>query len=460
MQQVGAANGWSYNGIQPDGSFQWSKSITWDENAIAEYTESFTVEAEDNAGNRSESTALFDYSITSNNNIALVGASVVLHDGADATLVTATPFPVDPAHQYEAEFVFLMNDPNNLQSPIAGDITLTGSATLVSQVKDAATSGNQTFTVRVAFDTSDFVKGDTNANEVKVVLVVRDPYGQEKTVELAQKWYVWDYETIELGVDYYYIYEANMNPLINKVRDANGAIIGYSMNAITGTFEDLQRVGLNLPSGSVDVPLEPFLVEQREEDDEEVVKNSWTFAIDSVVTADSQGVVEATLQVEDKSIDVSYIDDYSMAQVIYSNFDQVGIDANGNPIGQAYVPTVIANTADNLSRNVNTAYLLNHPAISASINARALNFLRSDAPQVASASLNAIPTGGSLDQLAYRNGLFGQEEIVETGQYFVLNGTVNYSVVVHDKNQTPHTVVSSQPVKLVLKHKPGIATIR
>jgi hypothetical protein len=85
--------------------------------------------------------------------------------------------------------------------------------------------------------------------------------------------------------------------------------------------------------------------------------------------------------------------------------------------------------------------------------------LRSDAPQVATATLNAIPAGGSLDQLAYRNGLFGQEEIIETGQYFVLNGTVNYSVVVNDANQMPYTVVASTPVKLVIKHKPGIATI-
>ena len=462
VQQVGAANGWTFNGIQPDSTFQWSKQIDWDSSAISSYTESFTIEAEDNAGNRSESTATFDYSITSNNNIGLVGSSVVLHDVVTSavTSVTANPFPVDPGHQYEAEYVFVMNDPNNLQSPVAGDVTLTGNGTLVSQVKDATTTGNQTFTVRVAFDTSNFVQGDSNANEIKVDLIIRDPYGQQANVELAQKWYVWDYETIELGVDYYYIYEANINPLINTIRDNTGAITGYSMNAITGTFEDLQRVGLHLPSGTVDIPLNPFLVEQRDEDDDSIVKNSWSFTIDSVVSASNQGVVEATLEVEDKSIDVSYIDDYSMAQVIYSNFDQVGVDANGNPLGQPYVPSVVANTPDTLYRNINRDYLLSHPAISASINARSLNFLRSDAPQVATASLDAIPSGGSLDQLAYRNGLFGQENIIETGQFFVLNGTVNYTVVVNDANQVPYTVVDSTPVKLVIKHKPGIATIR
>jgi hypothetical protein len=456
VKQVGIANGWSFNGIQQNGTFQWSKVINWNANEIAQHTESFKIEAEDNSGNRSESTATFNYSITNNNDIAEVGTSVKLDDGETLKLVTSNPFSVDPARNYEAEYVFVVNDPNNLQTPVAGDITLTGNATLVSQSKTGS-SGNQTFTVRVAFNTSNFVKGDNN--NVKVSMIVRDPYDQTAVFDLEQTWYVWNYETIDLGVDYYYIYEANMNPLINKVRDQTGAITGYSMNAISGTFNGLQRIAMNLPTGSKEVSLEPFIVEQREEDSPDVVKSSWTFDIDSIVTANNQGVVEATIEIEDKSIDISYIDDYSMAQVIYSNYDQVGIDADGNPIGQSYVPTVQANTADKLNRQINKNYLMSHPAISGSINARALNFLRSDAPGVSSVTLAPISTGDKLDQLAHRNNLFGQESIIETGQYFVLNGTVKYSVVVNDANSVAHTVVSEQPVKLVIKHKPGIATI-
>jgi hypothetical protein len=311
----------------------------------------------------------------------------------------------------------------------------------------------------VAFDTSNFVKGDNNENNVNVSIIVRDPYDQAGVFDIDQKWYVWNYDTIDLDVDYYYIYEANMNPLVNKVRNNSGAITGYSMNAISGTFSGLQRIAMNLPSGSKEISLEPFIVEQREEDQPDVVKSSWTFDLDSIVTANNQGVVEATIEIEDKSIDISYIDDYSMAQVIYSNYDQVGVDVDGNPIGQSYIPTVEANTADNLYRQIDKNYLMSNPAISGSINARALNFLRSDAPGVSAVTLAPIPVGERLDQLAHRNNLFGQESIIETGQYFVLNGTVKYSVVVNDANSVAHTVVSEQPVKLVIKHKPGIATI-
>uniref|UniRef100_A0A6C0LJW8 Cadherin domain-containing protein n=1 Tax=viral metagenome TaxID=1070528 RepID=A0A6C0LJW8_9ZZZZ len=458
VKQLGVANDWSFNGIQSNGTFQWSKVISWDANALASYTESFTIEAEDNSGNRSESTAVFNYSITSNNNIAEVGTSVILYDGESSKLVTASPFSVDPARNYDAEYVFVINDPNDLQAPVSGDITITGNATLVSQTKSGV-AGNQTFTVRVAFDTSNFVKGDNNENNVNVSIIVRDPYDQAGVFDIDQKWYVWNYDTIDLDVDYYYIYEANMNPLVNKVRNHSGAITGYSMNAISGTFSGLQRIAMNLPSGSKEISLEPFIVEQREEDQPDVVKSSWTFDLDSIVTANNQGVVEATIEIEDKSIDISYIDDYSMAQVIYSNYDQVGVDVDGNPIGQSYIPTVEANTADNLYRQIDKDYLMSNPAISGSINARALNFLRSDAPGVSAVTLAPIPVGERLDQLAHRNNLFGQESIIETGQYFVLNGTVKYSVVVNDANSVAHTVVSEQPVKLVIKHKPGIATI-
>ena len=460
VQQVGAANGWSARSVIVAGSkFQWTKTVNWDANELGSHTETFTVEALDNASNRSEANATFDYSITSNNNITLMSSSVRLDPDNANILVTSNPFSVDPGKVYEADYVFVMRDVNNLQSPVVGDVTLTGNGTLVSITKDAATSGDQTFKARVSFDTTNFTKGDGDANEISIALIVKDPYGQAKSVSLAQKWYVWNYETIDPATDFYYTYEANLTPLITKVRNNDGAITGYRMGVITGTFEHLARVAVNLPSGSRTVPLEPFVVEQREEDDPEVVKNSWSFTIESDVTANSQGVVEATVDVEDKSIDVSYIDDFSLAQVIYSNFDQVGVDADGNPVGQAYIPDVIANTPDNLSRNVNRDYLMNHPAISASINSRALNFIRSGPPDVAGVLLNEIPVGGSLDQLAHRNGRFGQEEIVETGQLFVLNGTVPYKVIVHDNNETPYEVVSEQQVHLIIKHKPGAATI-
>ena len=420
VKQFGAINGWTELGIQNDGTYQWNKVVSWRDPGQPSrvYTEEITVEAKDNADNRTQETATFNYTISSNHNINLVNNRIDLRYQDDdnnsiVKTVTVDPWYVDPDKAYEADFVITVNDPTTLQDPVANDVIIKingnvapADALVVSELKRnggvAGGTGNQEYNVRVAFNTSGFNKGDGVNNTVSVELTIKDNYTQSRTFTLSQNWRVWNYETIDLDNDYYYIYEADMQKLITNVKDENGNITGYQMTSRTSSFNHLSYLRVNLPGGSASVAVEPFKIEKRRASNSEEVENTYYFALTSEILATSSGIVDAFVEVEDKSINVSYIDDFNLAQVIFSNFDNTLVDENGDIIHGGATPDVKANTADVLNRLITKDYLTKHPVINATINDKALPFISSSAPSVGLVSLSEIPTGDSLDQLCIK----------------------------------------------------------
>ena len=143
--------------------------------------------------------------------MTLIGTTVhVTPEGGSRVLTSdAAAHALDPSTQCTAEYAFIIRDPVSLtinqgdSSINYNDGDATGKANITSVVKtpDSGTSGDQTFIITVSFNTASFVKGDNLANKVKVNVTVTDEHGQTRDFSLEQRWYVWNYETIDLTGD-------------------------------------------------------------------------------------------------------------------------------------------------------------------------------------------------------------------------------------------------------------------
>ena len=216
------------------------------------------------------------------------------------------------------------------------------------------------------------------------------------------------------------------------------------------SFENLQPVQVNYPTGSVNIEIEPFFINKIAAGTQDTIEQQERFRVFSQISAESDGVVDATVALEDRTVSLSYIDDFTAAQIIYSNMDTA--DPN-------HVPTVTPLDADNLSRTYNSQALMSNPIIAGVVSNRAALLLESGPPAVGIINIQETPQNGVLDQLAIRNGTFGIRKIVLPGDIFVLNGVSPYERKVTDVNGTEHTLVPNTDIKLVLRHNPNARSI-
>ena len=72
----------------------------------------------------------------------------------------------------------------------------------------------------------------------------------------------------------------NLNRLITPERDSINNITGYSLPSAFIDFSDKQRVGLNLPEGSKNVKLQPYIVQKMSAADNTV--EEYTFNVNTI----------------------------------------------------------------------------------------------------------------------------------------------------------------------------------
>ena len=301
-----------------DGKYEWRKTVTWS-NAVELpliVTESVSVQAEDNDGNARIVNSSLDYSMTSNLNMTLHASNIYLEEEGVHNLITEPSKSIDPAQTYNVKFEWVISDPNNLLSPSNSDVvTGDGSPTLVGNVTKTGTAGLQTYTAIVAINTDNMTKGENNT--ISIVLTARDPHTQTRTYELTQTFFVWDYETIDLNNDYYIMYAANINSSITKLRDSNDVITGYKMNARSTAFSNVNPVQVNYPIGDVVVEAQPFDIIKYAAGSNDVVESTDSFRVDAHVYAENDGTVGSEVILEDKTVTISYADEYTLAQIVY-----------------------------------------------------------------------------------------------------------------------------------------------
>lgn len=450
VQLVGAS-GYSSLGLV-NGKYEWRKTVTWSNSVQLPLivTESVSVQAEDNDGNARIVNGSLDYSMTSNLNMSLNAGRIYLEEDGAYGLITEASKAINPNTTYNVKFEWVIQDPNNLLAPNNSDVVITGASapSLVGNVTKSGTAGLQTYTAIVAIDTNNMTKGQNNS--ISVQLTARDPYTQTRSYTLTQQFFVWDYETIDENNDYYIMYAANINPSITKLTDSNNQIKGYKMLAKSTAFSNVNPVQVNYPTGQVKVEARPFEIIKYAAGSNDVVESTESFKVEADVYADSNGTVDAEVILEDKTVTISYADDFTLAQLIYSNMDSSEL---------TYQPPIDAATPDILSRTYGPQRLLGNPIINAVISARVVDqgLHSSSPPSVGIVDLQEITS--SLDQIALRNGTFGQNDIMQEGDLLVLSGTAPYERKVTDIHGVEHTLVANQPMKLLLRQTTGAGII-
>lgn len=440
--ELTGANGYTSLGLV-QGKYTWTKLVTWfDEQPNTNVTENISIQSKDNDGNIQIVESSLVYSVTNNMIMTLVSGSAHLEEDGTYNLITDTVKSVDPAKTYNVKFVWEIDHPNELLTPSNTDVEITGDSdpTLVGDVTKVGTVDTHTYTAIVAIDTNNMNKGQNNTISIK--LTSRDQNTQVREHTLTQDFYVWDYETIDEANDYYIMYAANINPSITKITNNDGVVVAYKMNARSTAFTNVSAVQVNYPTGQVRVEAEPFEIIQYAVGSTSEVISTDNFKVEANVYADSNGTVDAEVILEDKNVTISYVDDYTLAQIIYSNIND-GVFSDQL--------TVSANTPDQITRTYTKEYLLGNPVTKAMISARVYDQgLQSSTPSVGIVDLQEI-TDNRLDQIAYRNGTFGQNDIMQEGDILVLSGTSSYERKVTDIYGTEHTLVSETPIKLLLR---------
>ena len=449
--QLVNASGYTSLGLV-NGKYEWRKTATWSNSVQLPLivTESVSVQAEDNDGNARIVNSSLDYSMTSNLNMSLNAGRIHLEEDGAYGLITEASKAINPNTTYNVKFEWVIQDPNNLLAPNNSDVVITGASapSLVGNVTKSGTAGLQTYTAIVAIDTNNMTKGQNNS--ISVQLTARDPYTQTRSYTLTQQFFVWDYETIDENNDYYIMYAANINPSITKITDSNNQITGYKMLAKSTAFSNVNPVQVNYPTGQVKVEARPFEIIKYAAGSNDVVESTDSFKVEADVYADSNGTVDAEVILEDKTVTISYADDFTLAQLIYSNMDSSDL---------TYQPPINAATPDNLSRTYGPQGLLGNPIINAVISSRVVDqgLHSSSPPAVGIVDLQEIT--GALDQIAHRNGTFGQNDIMQEGDLLVLSGTAPYERKVTDIHGVEHTLVANQPMKLLLRQTNGAGIV-
>ena len=436
------ASGYSSLGLV-NGKYEWRKTVTWSnlEQLPRNITESISIEASDNDENKRIVSSFLEYSMTDNLFMTLFSSTTHLEEDGAYSLIMDEVKSINPAQIYNVKFVWEVDDPSDLLDPINSDVEITGDGapTLVSVSKDG-TAGIQTYTAIVALDTNNLDKGENSS--ISLALTTRDPYTQTRSYTLTQQFYVWDYETIDQVNDYYIMYAANINNSITKLFDSNGAITGYKMNARSTAFTNVTALQVNYPTGYLSlVEAAPFeIIQYAPGSDEGSLTGS--FKVQANVFADSNGTVDSEIVLEDKTVTISYVDDYTLAQIMYSNMDTGDFNA---------VPTINAASPDHLTRTYGPEYLMGNPVTRAAISARVYDqgLQASSAPSVGIVDLDEITS--QLDQIAQRNGTFGEQHIMQEGDLLVLTGESIYERIVTDIHGVQKTLVAATPIKLILR---------
>ena len=442
--QLTGASGYSSLGLV-NGKYEWRKTVTWTnaQTLPRNVTESISVQAEDNDGNARIVNSSLVYSMTSNLNMTLVSGTTHLEEDGAYSLITDAVKPINPAQTYNVKFVWEISDPNNLLAPNNSDVVITGDGApaLVGNVTKVGTAGTQTYTAIVALDTNNLNKGENSS--ISLALTARDPYTQTRSYTLTQQFFVWDYETIDQVNDYYIMYAANINNSLTRITDENGAITGYKMTARSTAFTNVNAVQVNYPTGQLLVEAEPFEIIKYAAGSDTQIVSTESFKVEANVIADSNGTVDAEVVLEDKTVTVSYVDDYTLAQIIYSNMDTGDFN---------FVPSISAASPDQLTRTYGPEYLMGNPITRAAISARVYDqaLVASSPPSVGIVDLEEITS--ALDQIAHRNGTFGQHDIIQDGDLLVLTGESIYERLVTDVNGVQQTLVAATPIKLILRH--------
>ena len=451
---ISSAQGWSARTVV-DGKYEWRKTVAH-ETPFGIKTESITVSAQDNSGNLKQENASIQYVVSQNIGLSLVSSTLHVESDTESGIYNQITNPihnVDPARTYNVRFQWVIADGSNLNASGVDENILNISAPTnsltVTSVSKTGVSGHQTYTVDAVIDTANLNKGQNNS--LSITLTATDIYNQSKSHNNNLVLYVFDFVTIDQQTDYYIMFDANVNTIVTPIKDENGAIISYMSHAKpAASFENVQPVQVNYPTGSVNIEIEPFFINKIAAGSEDTIERQERFRVFSQISAESDGAVDATVALEDRTVSLSYIDDHTAAQIIYSNMDTHDPD---------YVPPVSHLDADKLARTYTSTSLMSNPIIAGVVSNRAALLLESGPPAVGIINILETPQNGVLDQLAIRNGTFGNRDIILPGDIFVLNGVAHYERKVTDVNGVEHTLVPNTEIKLVLRHNPNARTI-
>ena len=168
---------------------------------------------------------------------------------------------VDPARTYNVRFQWVISDGSNLNASGVDESILNISAPTnsltVTSVNKTGISGHQTYTVDAVINTANLNKGQNNS--FSITLTATDIYNQSRQHNNNLVLYVFDFVTIDQQTDYYIMFDANVNTIVTPIKDENGAIISYMSHAKpAASFENVQPVQVNYPTGSVNIEIEPF----------------------------------------------------------------------------------------------------------------------------------------------------------------------------------------------------------
>lgn len=364
-----------------------------------------------------------------------MGCVHIKEDGA-YNLITDEVKAVEPAKVYNVKFVWEIYDSNNLLTPSNSDVIITGVSDLdlVDNVTKDGTNGVQIYTAIIAIDTKIFIKGKNN--KISITLTSRNSYTKIREHTLTQSFYVWDYETIDETNDYYIMYAANLNPSITKIKNQDGEIIAYKMCSKSIEFSNVSPVQVNYPTGEVLVEARPFEIIKYAADSNDIVESTDSFKIEANVYADSNGTVDAEVILGEKTVTISYVDDYTLSQIVYLNHQPDKLTkADGSPIS------------------------VENSIIKAAISSRVYEQgLHSSSPP-SIGIINLLEVNRPLEQIARRNKKFGENKIMREGDLLVLSKTVPYERKVTDIHGIKHTLVAETPIKLILRQTGGAKTI-
>ena len=487
---INPSSGWVYKGVitgdGPGGTSgvamdEYRKTITHGGldhvGGFGQKTETITVTATDNAGNSVTSEPVsISYVISNNLGMQLHSTSIRVENDAETPVyeeITSLPHNVDPDRLYNVRFQWVITDNTELNSLLNQNdwvrvVTAPGFGTEASSItvgtpSKSVSNNHHTFTVDTVINTSNLAKSPSS-NTITLELTTRDGFQQTKKHELTYRVGVWNFVTIDLEQDHYILFKANINNMITHVRNSDNKITGYKMPSFTTDLTQRVPARVNYPQGSATVFCEPFTITKMIAGSDTEVEEVISLSVNAEVTAESNGTMEAHVSLPDPegnfspTLAISYMDDYTLAQVIHSNMETVG--ANGSLVNFNEL-SVSAGDADKLQKGYSQSYMLAHPVIGAAISSRAQQYIASSPPSVGAITFGEISettseTVGQLDQLAQRN--YGvtfpttRTNIMKDGDIFVLNGLHYFERIVQDKNGNNVTIVDRTPIKLIVQH--------
>ena len=377
-----------------------------------------------------------------NLNMILKMGCVYLKKNGTYSLITEEVKALEPAKNYKVKFVWEIYDSNNLLTPSNSDVIITGVSDLdhVDSVTKDGTNDLQVYTAIIAIDTKNFIKGKNN--KISITLTSKVSYTEIREHTLTQIFYVWDYETVDEINDYYTMYAANINPSISKIKNQDGEIVAYKLCPRSIEFSNISPVQVNYPTGMVLVEARPFEIIKYAANSNNILESTDSFKIQANVYADSNGTVDAEVILGEKTVTISYIDDYTLAQVVYFNMNNAFLNQPDKLTKAHFSPRTIENS-------------IIKAAISSGVYEQGLH--SSSPPSIG--IVNVLEVNRPLEQIAHRNKMFGENNIMREGDLLVLSKTVPYERKVTDIYGIKHTLIAETPIKLILRQTAGAKTI-